>query len=66
MNTYTYTIMVAKKNGGYRAVCPALPECRAYGDTRKEAIENIKISISHRLEVLAKKKKPIPRDIEVV
>lgn len=62
MNTYTYTIVVLKENGIYRVFCPSLPGCRAYGITRKEAIQNIEISISHRLEVLKKKGKPIPKD----
>lgn len=62
MNTYTYTVTVLKENGKYRALCPSLPGCRAYGITRKEALQNIEISISHRLEVLKKKGKPIPKD----
>ena len=66
MNTYSYTIMLSKENGGYRALCPALPGCRAFGSTKKEVIQNIKISISHRLEVLRKKGKPIPGDKERV
>ena len=66
MNIYSYTIMLSKENGGYRALCPALPGCRAHGTTKKEVIQNIKISISHRLEVLRKKGKPIPRDKELV
>lgn len=62
MKTHRYTVLLQKENGGYRAHCPALPGCRAFGDTRKEAIQNIKISISYRLENLAAKGKPIPRD----
>ena len=62
MKTYRYTVLLGKENGGYRAFCPALPRCRAYGNTKKEAINNIKISISHRLEVLKNKGKSIPRD----
>lgn len=62
MNAYRYTVIVAKESGSYRAFCPAFPGCRAYGDTRKEAIRNIEISISHRLEVLMKKGEPIPKD----
>lgn len=64
MNTYTYTVMLARENGIYRALCPALPGCRAHGDTKKEAIENIKISIRHKLEILKKQGKPIPEDRE--
>lgn len=63
MRTYTYTVLLGpKENGGYRAKCPALPGCRAYGDTRKEAIQNIKISISHKLDALIAGGRPIPKD----
>ena len=64
MNTYTYTVTLARENGTYRVYCPALPGCRAHGTTKKEAIENIKISISHKLEVLKRKRMPIPEDKE--
>jgi len=39
-----------------------LPGCRSYGETRKEAVNNIKFSISYRLETLIAKGKPIPKD----
>ena len=62
MATHSYTVLVSKENGGYRAHCPALPGCRSYGDTKKEAVNNIKLSISYRLETLMAKGKPIPKD----
>ena len=62
MTTHCYTVLVSKENGGYRAHCPALPGCRSYGETKKEAVNNIKLSISYRLETLISKGKPIPRD----
>jgi predicted RNase H-like HicB family nuclease len=62
MATHCYTVLVSKENGGYRAHCPALPGCRSQGETRKEAVNNIKISISYRLETLMAKGKPIPKD----
>jgi predicted RNase H-like HicB family nuclease len=63
MKTYTYTVLLAPgEDGGFRVQCPALPGVRAYGDTRKEAIENIRISISHKLDVLIASGRPIPRD----
>ncbi len=63
MKKYSYTVLVGpKEDGGYRAHCPALPGCRSYGNTKKEAIQNIKLSISYRLETLTAKGKPIPRD----
>ncbi len=63
MKTYTYTVLLAQKeDGGYRVKCPALPGVRAYGDTRKEAIQNIRISISHKLDTLIASGRRIPED----
>lgn len=62
MTMHYYTVLVEKGKGGYRAHCPALLGCRSYGDTKKEAVENIRISISQRLESLMSKEMPIPRD----
>lgn len=66
MKKYTYNVLlVAKEDGGFRAFCPALSGCRAYGDTKKEAVQNITISIIHRLEKLRAARKPIPRDADL-
>ncbi len=68
MKKYTYTVLLAPKTDGvyrYRAVCPALRGCRAYGNTRKEALENIRISMIHRLEALEAMGSPIPLDGDV-
>jgi predicted RNase H-like HicB family nuclease len=66
MKTYTYTVLVSpKEDGRYQAYCPSLPGCRAYGDTRKEAIRNIRSSISHRLDALIFMGKRIPRDSDL-
>ena len=63
MKTYTYTVLLdSKEDGGYRVKCPALPGVRAYGDTRKEAIQNIRISISHKLDALIASGRRIPED----
>jgi antitoxin HicB len=62
MATHSYTVLVEKEDGGYRAHCPALPGCRSFGETKKEAVNNIKFSISYRLERLMAKGKPIPKD----
>ncbi len=63
MATHSFTVLLEpEKKGGYSAHCPALPGCRSYGDTKKEAIHNIKLSISYRLETLMAGGKPIPSD----
>ncbi len=66
MKTYTYNVLlVTKEGGGYRAYCPALTGCRAFGDTKTEAVENIKISIMHKLERLKASGKDIPKDADL-
>ncbi len=65
MKKYTYTVLLAPKTGGtyrYRAVCPALPGCRAYGNSRREAIQNIRLSMMHKLAALEASGKPLPKD----
>ena len=66
MKKYTYTILLGPKDdGGYRVHCPALPGCRAHGNTKKEAIRNIRISILHKLDKLENSGKPIPKDMDL-
>lgn len=65
MGTHSYTVLVEKGDGVYRAHCPALPGCRSYGQTKREAVNNIKLSISYRLESLMAKGKPIPKDADL-
>ena len=63
MKTYRYTVLLERKEeGGYRASCPALTGCRAHGDTKEEAIRNIKLSIHYKLDRCTASGKPIPRD----
>jgi predicted RNase H-like HicB family nuclease len=50
--------------GGYVANCPALPGCYSQGDTKKEAISNIREAIEGYIESLRKDKLPIPGDVE--
>jgi len=64
MKPHRYTVVLLKENGIFRAFCPAFPGCRAFGDTRQEAVRNIEISVTHRLEVLKERGIPAPRDEE--
>ena len=46
---------------------PSLPGCVSQGETRDEALENIKEAISLHIEVLSERGKAIPEDdVEVV
>jgi len=43
-------LLEEEETGGYVAECPTLPGCISEGDTRDEAIENIKDAIRTSLE----------------
>ena len=45
---------------GYVAFCPTLPGCFSQGDTREEALANIKEAIEAYIESLKKDGLPIP------
>ena len=48
--------------GGYTVEVPSLPGCISEGDTREEALANIKEAIELYIEVLTEDGKPIPED----
>lgn len=43
-------VLVPAEEGGYTVYVPALPGCISEGDTREEAIENIKEALALYLE----------------
>lgn len=55
------------EEGGYTVICPALPGCISEGDTREEALDNIRDAIQGYLTTLHKHGIETPRvDIEIV
>ena len=48
-----YHLRLFQSEEGWSVSCPALPGCHSQGDTREEAIENIKSAIREWLEVEA-------------
>ena len=67
-NTYSFsvkfTVIIERQDeGGYSVTVPALPGCVSEGETKEEAIKNIKEAIELYLEVLKEDGKPIPEDI---
>jgi predicted RNase H-like HicB family nuclease len=54
-----YKVNLQKTEEGYHIWCPELPGCASQGDTREEAIENIKDAIAIYLEVKAELNKGI-------
>ena len=45
-------VLKPAEEGGYIVSCPALPGCYSQGETKKEALENIKDAIALYLETL--------------
>jgi len=45
--------------------CPSLPGCVSQGETKKEALANIKEAIELYIESLVEHKEPVPPDIDV-
>ena len=50
-------------DGGYVVMVPALPGCVSQGDTREEAVANIREAIQAYVEALRKVSDPIPNDV---
>jgi predicted RNase H-like HicB family nuclease len=49
-------------NGMWVAECPSLPGCLSQGETREEAIENIREAIKAYIDVLEEDSLPIPEE----
>jgi predicted RNase H-like HicB family nuclease len=48
-----YRIRLIQSEEGWAVSCPSLPGCHSQGETREEAVENIKVAIREWLEVEA-------------
>jgi predicted RNase H-like HicB family nuclease len=60
---YRYTIILEREaDGGFHASCPALKGCHSQGDSRDEAIANIREAIEVYLESVADHGEPIPKE----
>ena len=55
-------ILEANELGGYTVAFPSLPGCISEGDTREEALANIKEAIELYLESLEADGEPIPAE----
>lgn len=58
-------ILELNELGGYTATVPLLPGCISEGDTREEAIANIKEAIQLYIESLQADGEPIPSEESV-
>ena len=60
MPYYSVVIDQEPDDGEYTAWAPALPDCRARGETMAAAIARVQSSLTARLERLAKEGRPPP------
>ncbi len=64
--SYSFTVIFEPaEEGGYVAVCPALPGLVTEGDTLEEAREMVKDAIRGYLESLERDGLPIPTDKKI-
>ena len=58
-----YTVILEPQDeGGYTVIVPSLPGCISEGDTRDEALENIRDAIKGYMASLKKHGDPIPHE----
>jgi predicted RNase H-like HicB family nuclease len=62
MTVTRHVILHPDEDGGYWVEVPSLPGCISQGDTRGEALENIKDAIEGYIASLQKHGDPIPED----
>lgn len=66
MPTLTYTVILEPEDdGGYHACCPALGCCHTQGETREEALANVKEAIECCLECMRGEGQAPPPDLLV-
>lgn len=59
-----YTVVLEQEpDGGYVVSVPALPGCTSQGDTREEALVNIREAAEVYLEHFRERGEPIPQEI---
>ncbi len=60
--TQEYSVVVEREDDGrYSVYVPDLPGCTSMGDTRREALANVREAIACYLEGLGKLGRPAPR-----
>jgi predicted RNase H-like HicB family nuclease len=55
-------VLTQDEDGRWVAECPSLPGCVSDGETRDEAIENIKEAIGLCIEALKEEGMPVPEE----
>jgi predicted RNase H-like HicB family nuclease len=57
-------IVYTDENGEWCASCPSLPGCHSQGETREDAIANIRDAIEAYVEALETDGLPVPPEVE--
>lgn len=60
MKTYRFPFVIEKDEDGFFVECPVLKGCYTQGDTREEAVANIKEAIECYLEDMQENDEEIP------
>ena len=60
---WKYRVLIEPDEDGYVAEVPSLPGCISQGETRQEALENIREAIAGYLESLEAHGDPVPPPI---
>lgn len=60
---FLVTIEPDQESGGFVSSCPQLPGCWSQGETRDEALENIKGAIAAIMEIRAEEGWPPPAEL---
>ena len=56
-----YTVILEEgREGGFVAICPALPGCVSQGNSRQEALGNIREAVEVYIEALLEDGLPVP------
>ena len=55
-----YRITLVESDEGWAVWCDDLPGCNSQGDTREEAVENIRIAIREMVDYLREEGLPVP------
>ena len=58
--------LIKEEDGSYSVLVPSLPGCYSQGDTREEALENIKEAIKLHVEGLKENDWPVQNEEELV
>jgi len=66
MRNYTVILKHEPVNNGYSVWVPALPGCASQGETKEEAMSNIKEAMELYLDGLKEDGLPLPTDVETL